>query len=138
MIRYTPNQDFHGIDSMCYILCYDQYPEVCDTAEVYIFISSDSPINWLDIHNVITPNGDGVNDGWVIDGIEEFPDNTIQLFNRWGDKVNAFERYNNTTQIWKGDNFKHEPLPDGTYYYIVTIKDGGTRTGWVLIRGSSR
>jgi hypothetical protein len=29
-------------------------------------------------------------------------------------------------------------LPDGTYYYIITIRDGGTRTGWVLIRGSSK
>ena len=138
MVRYTPNQDFSGIDSLCYIVCYNQYPELCDTTEVYIFISSDSPVNWLIIHNVITPNGDGINDGWIIDGIERFPDNTILIFNRWGDKVNSFEHYNNTSQVWKGDNYKGEPLPDGTYYYILKIRDGGTRTGWVWIRGSSR
>jgi gliding motility-associated-like protein/uncharacterized repeat protein (TIGR01451 family) len=136
-IRYNPNQGFSGIDSLCYILCYDQYPELCDTAEVYIFISTDSPVNWLIIRNIITPNNDGSNDVWYIDGIEEFPDNSIQIFNRWGDKVKAFEHYDNVNQVWKGDNFKGEPLPDGTYYYILTIRNGGTRTGWVLIRGSS-
>ena len=136
-IRYTPSNDFKGNDSICYIVCYNQYPEVCDTTEVYIFISSESPADWLIIHNVITPNGDGTNDGWFIDGIEKFPDNTVLIFNRWGDKVKSFEHYNNSSQIWKGDNFKYEPLPDGTYYYIITIRDGGTRTGWVLIRGSS-
>jgi gliding motility-associated-like protein len=136
-IRYTPARDFTGIDSLCYTVCYNQYPEVCGTTEVYIFISSESPTSWLIIHNVITPNGDGINDGWIIDGIEKFPDNTVQVFNRWGDKVNSFEHYNNTSQVWKGDNYKGDPLPDGTYYYIITIRDGGTRTGWVWIRGSS-
>jgi len=137
-IRYTPNRDFSGKDSLCYIVCYNQYPDVCDTTEVYIFISSELPVNWLVIRNVITPNGDGNNDGWYIDGIEDFPDNTVLIFNRWGDKVKSFEHYNNGSQIWKGDNDKGEPLPDGTYYYIITIRDGGSRTGWVLIRGSSK
>jgi gliding motility-associated-like protein len=136
-IHYTPTFDFTGHDSLCYIVCYNQYPDVCDTAEVYIFISSKSPAALLIIYNVITPNGDGINDEWFIDGIEKFPDNTVLIFNRWGDKVHSFEHYNNSSQIWKGDNDKGEPLPDGTYYYILTIKDGGTRTGWVWIRGSS-
>jgi gliding motility-associated-like protein len=137
-IRYTPDRDFSGIDSLCYIVCYNQYPDVCDTTEVYIFISSELPANWLVIHNVITPNGDGINDDWIIDGIEKFPDNTVLIFNRWGDKVRSYDHYNNTTQVWNGTNFQNQPLPDGTYYYIITIKDGGSRTGWVLIRGSSR
>ncbi|HZX61984.1 MAG TPA: gliding motility-associated C-terminal domain-containing protein, partial [Bacteroidales bacterium] len=137
-IHYTPTFDFTGIDSLCYIVCYNQYPDVCDTAEVCIFISSKSLAALLIIHNVITPNGDGINDGWFIDGIEKFPDNIVQIFNRWGDKVNSFEHYNNTSQVWKGDNYKGEPLPDGTYYYILTIRDGGTRTGWVWIRESSK
>jgi gliding motility-associated-like protein len=137
-IRYTPNRDFSGIDSLCYIVCYDEYPEICDTAIVYIYISREFVVDWLIIPNVITPNGDGVNDEWIIDGIERFPDNTIKIFNRWGDKVKTFESYNNTTRVWRGENEQNQPLPDGTYYYVLTIKDGGTRTGWILIRGSSR
>jgi len=137
-VYYTPDRDYSGVDSLCYVLCYDQYPEVCDTAEVYIFISTELPINWLIIHNVITPNGDGVNDEWIIDGIENFPDNTVLIFNRWGDKIKSIDHYNNTTQVWKGDNNKGEPVPDGTYYYIVTIKDGGSRTGWIWVRGGTK
>ncbi len=87
------------------------------------------------IHNVITPNGDGVNDTWIIDCIEDFPYNNVEIFNRWGDKVNAFENYDNADRVWKGTDFKGELLPDGTYFYVLKIKNGGTKTGWVLIRG---
>ena len=90
------------------------------------------------IHNVITPNGDDVNDTWIIDCIEDFPDNNVEIFNRWGDKVNAFENYDNTNRVWKGTNYKGELLPDGTYFYVLKIKNGGTRTGWVLIRAGNK
>ena len=89
------------------------------------------------IHNAITPNGDGANDTWIIDCIETFPGNKVVIFDRWGDKVNEYENYNNTSRLWKGTNLKDEKVPDGTYYYILTIKDGGTRTGWVLVRGGN-
>lgn len=90
------------------------------------------------IHNVITPNGDGVNDVWIIDCIEDFPDNNVEIFNRWGDRVNVFENYDNSTRVWKGTNEKGELLPDGTYFYILKIRNGGTRTGWVLIRANNK
>lgn len=91
----------------------------------------------LNIHNVITPNGDGANDLWFIDCIENFPINKVELFNRWGDLVNTFENYNNGSVAWKGTNVKGEMLPDGTYYYVIAIKNGGNHTGWVFIRGGS-
>ena len=87
------------------------------------------------VHNVITPNGDGLNDTWIIDCIENFPDNSVQIFNRWGDVVNSFDRYDNTTYVWKGTNKNGKLLPDGTYYYVLQIKNLKTRTGWVLLRG---
>ena len=89
------------------------------------------------VHNAITPNGDGANDTWIIDCIENFPVNKVVVFDRWGDKVNEFEDYNNTSIVWKGTNFRDEKVPDGTYYYVLTIKDGSTRTGWVLVRGGN-
>ena len=137
-IQFTPDRDFAGNDSMCYILCYNAYSSVCDTAMVYIYISPNSAANLVVIYNVITPNGDGMNDGWIIDGIEKFPDNSVKLFNRWGDEINSFEHYDNHSIVWKGENSKGEKLPDGTYFYILTIKDGGSRSGWVMIRGTSR
>jgi len=90
------------------------------------------------VHNVITPNGDGLNDKLNIDCIENYPDNSIQIFTRWGVRVRTFERYDNTTVAWDGTNSKGEPMPDGTYYYVLTIKNLGTLTGWVYIRDSSR
>jgi gliding motility-associated-like protein len=87
------------------------------------------------VHNVITPNGDGLNDTWIIDCIENFPDNNVQIFNRWGDRVNNFTHYDNTAQVWKGTNYDGKHIPDGTYYYVLQLKNLKTRTGWVLLRG---
>jgi gliding motility-associated-like protein len=88
-------------------------------------------------YNVITPNGDGYNDRWIIDGIEEYPDNSVIIFNRWGDEINAFDRYDNMNHVWGGTNEKNERVPDGTYYYILKIRDVGDFKGWILVRGNS-
>jgi gliding motility-associated-like protein len=91
--------------------------------------------NCLVFHNVITPNGDGLNDKWIIDCIENFPENKVTIYNRWGDKVNSFNNYDNVSQVWKGTTTDGKPLPDGTYYYVLTIKNGGNHCGWILLRG---
>jgi gliding motility-associated-like protein len=88
------------------------------------------------IYNVITPNGDGVNDTWIIDCIELFPKNKVEIFNRWGDLVNSFQNYNNADVVWKGTNKNGEPLPDGTYFYILNIRNGSTFKGWVYVRSA--
>jgi len=90
------------------------------------------------VHNVITPDGDGYNDTWVIDCITDYPDNTVEIFNRWGNPVNRFERYDNTSNVWKGTNFKGELMPDGTYYYVLKIKNRISRSGWVYLRGGRK
>ena len=86
------------------------------------------------VPNAFSPNGDGINDTWVIDCIENYPDNAVQIFDRWGDRIISFEGYNNTTRVWSGTNAKGALLPDGTYYYVLTIKNEKTRTGWVFLR----
>ncbi|HMC96673.1 MAG TPA: gliding motility-associated C-terminal domain-containing protein, partial [Flavobacteriales bacterium] len=64
------------------------------------------------IPNVITPNGDGENDVFTIEGIK-YVANTVRIFNRWGQIVYEASNYKNT---WKADG-----IPDGTYYYEVTV-----------------
>jgi gliding motility-associated-like protein len=135
-IIYSPTDGFIGIDSLCYFICDNNVPVLCDTASVYFFVIGRSYVHQLTIYNVITPNGDGLNDNWIIGGIEEFPNNSVIIFNRWGDKINSYDRYDNNTVVWNGTNSKGKLVPDGTYYYILTIKDMETLTGWVLIRGS--
>lgn len=65
----------------------------------------------LVVPNVFSPNGDGQNDRFEIKGIEGVG-NTVQIFNRWGQKVFTATNYRNT---WSASG-----LPDGTYYYVVT------------------
>jgi gliding motility-associated-like protein len=138
VLRYTPDRDFSGVDSLWYIICDNGIPSLCDTATVYIYISSQSAADLLRIYNVITPNEDGSNDSWIIDGIEEYPNNSIEIFNRWGDQIVRIGNYDNKTQVWKGRSRNGERVPDGTYYYILEISQGGHRTGWIFVRGGIR
>jgi len=92
----------------------------------------------LIIHNVITPNNDGVNDTWFIDCIESYPLNKVLIFDRWGDKINETENYNNTSRVWNGTNQQGRIVPDGTYYYLVSVTNGKTYSGWVLVRGGNK
>ena len=92
----------------------------------------------LVIHNAITPNGDGLNDLWIIDCIESFPMNKVTIFDRWGDIIHEFENYDNTLTVWKGTNSKNNLVPDGTYYYVIAIKNGGTYKGWIFVRGGNK
>ena len=67
----------------------------------------------------ISPNGDGANDEWIIDGIELFPDCVVEVYNRWGELLFQSVGYK---EHWKGI-FKNKPLPVGTYYYVINLKD---------------
>ena len=90
------------------------------------------------IPNAFTPNGDGKNDGFVIKNIENYPNNNLKIFNRWGNLVyqkdgyqNEFEGYANTS-----DAAGQEKLPAGTYYVILVYGDEETETynGYLLLQ----
>ncbi|MGI4884562.1 MAG: gliding motility-associated C-terminal domain-containing protein [Janthinobacterium lividum] len=72
------------------------------------------------IPNAFTPNGDGRDDTWQIEFIEQFPDNTVNVFNRWGNKVFSTSNYSRANE-WRGD-INGQPAPVGTYYYVVVTK----------------
>ncbi len=72
------------------------------------------------IPNAISPNGDGVDDTWQIDFIEQYPENTVTIFNRWGNKIFSAENYSRANE-WRGD-INGQPAPIGTYYYVVVTK----------------
>lgn len=88
-----------------------------------IIVTSDSNSTVCDsliFYDVFSPNGDGVNEFWVIDGLLRFPDNEIQIFNRWGNLVYEAKPYLND---WDGRSKKGELLPPATYYYILKLHD---------------
>jgi len=73
----------------------------------------------VDFPNGITPNGDGQNDVWVIDFIEQYPKNVVEIYNRWGELLFHADGY---LQNWDG-TYKGKNLPIGTYYYVIDLGD---------------
>ena len=73
------------------------------------------------VHNVFTPNDDGKNEFLAIDNLEQFPDNTITVYNRWGSIVFQADAYvSDEENGWNGDD-----VPDGTYFYGFSYLDQG-------------
>jgi gliding motility-associated-like protein len=69
----------------------------------------------------ISPNADGSNDVYIIGSIEKYPDNRVDIYNRWGSKVFSIDGYNNNDKAWKGQNNSGNDLPEGTYYVVITV-----------------
>ncbi len=89
----------------------------CDkTKAVVVGFDSEECLN---VHNAISPNGDGQNDTWVVTGIKGYDESKVQIFNRWGALIYESDNYNND---WNG-TYKGKDLPDGIYYFIVTVKN---------------
>lgn len=72
----------------------------------------------ITIPEIISPNGDGLNDTWRIEHLDDYPSNTVKLFNRWGNVIYKKEGYLND---WDGVR-NGEDLPVATYYYHVSVE----------------
>lgn len=79
-------------------------------------------------NNILTPNGDGKNDTWIIKDIENYPDNEVMVFDRAGRVVFQTKNYQNT---WTG-NLSGTTLSEDTYYYVLTIRKDGKA---IIIKG---
>ncbi|MCH8534585.1 MAG: gliding motility-associated C-terminal domain-containing protein [Flavobacteriaceae bacterium] len=83
----------------------------------------------LEIFNAITPNDDGINDVFKIQGIECFPDNRVQIFNRYGVKIYDDKNYDNQQVVFDGKSSGRATLssssgvPSGVYFYILEYTD---------------
>ncbi len=87
----------------------------------------------LTIYDVITPNGDGANDRWVIEGLELYTQNTVQIYDKWGDLVYEQRGYRNE---WQGQTKSGNQVPDGTYYYLVRLNEPSKTGGATEYAGS--
>ncbi|WP_316829145.1 gliding motility-associated C-terminal domain-containing protein, partial [Pedobacter miscanthi] len=78
------------------------------------------------IPNLFTPNGDGINDTFEINGLAEFAENDLTIVNRWGNEVFRAKGYKNN---WTG-----EGLNEGTYYYLLRARKNGS-SEWKVFKG---
>lgn len=72
------------------------------------------------IPNAFSPNGDAINDTWIIRYLDSYPGATVQIFDRYGKRILMSTGYNNP---WDG-TIGGKPVPAGVYYYIVDPKNG--------------
>lgn len=107
-LRVTDAQGCTGLDSMLVWVAADRYAE---------------------IYNLITPNGDGRNDFFDLSVINPNGNCPIEIMNRWGKVVYRREAYAND---WEGQNNGGDPLPDGTYYWLLRCS-GEERSGPITI-----
>jgi gliding motility-associated-like protein len=117
-ITYVSDSGYIGIDSFSYVICDNGFPQLCDTATVYVTVLPNKPNVF--IPNGFSPNGDPYNEYWEVVDITKYPKSEVEIFNRWGNKVYESAPYQNE---WNGLNLKGEPLPDGTYFYILKLND---------------
>ena len=111
-----------GLDSFSYRVCVDS---ICDTALVVILVVCPDSLR---TYSAVSPNGDGRNDAFIIDGLQNYPNHTVCIFNRWGNEVLNTKNYQNDwSGTWGGKN-----LPDGTYFYYIRNDDNGE----VLLTGN--
>lgn len=96
------------------------------------------PTHSLFIPEGFSPNGDNNNDYFVIQGLPDNSENSITIFNRWGNKVYHKGNYDNT---WDGvpnvsGTLGKNKLPPGTYFYILELKSSGQKpiTGFVVLQ----
>ncbi len=97
----------------------------------------------IEVFQLVTPNGDGDNDVFVIRGIENFPNNTVEIYSRWGVKVYEKRGYGQGNNFFRGVSEgrvtinQSSELPVGTYYYILNYVNASgvskTRTGYLYI-----
>ena len=83
----------------------------------------------LEFYSGFSPNGDGVNDVFYVQGVEFFPDNILCVFNRWGNRVYYKEGYDNTFD----GTWENTRLPDGTYFYVFDDGKDKQYSGYVQI-----
>lgn len=135
VISYQPNPYFVGTDAFVYSIC--DYYSHCDQASVLVLVN-DNPFF---IPEAFSPNGDGINDKFEVQGIARYKQVEIQIFNRWGNIVYQSTNYGEGAGkdgFWDGTaksglRIGSGPVPSGTYFYILKLDGQEKLSGSVYI-----
>ncbi len=125
------------VDTFSYRVCDMGIPELCSTATIVVSIEIDEPIPPLRAYEALTPNGDLINDIWIIEGINGYPDNIVRIFNQWNNLVFEAKGYNNETVVWRGETntFLNKGfVNDGVYFYAIELGNDKFVSGFVVVK----
>ncbi len=130
VVTVLDNDDYLNIVSLNYLDQIDTN-DGNDTAQATI-----DPI-CLTIYNEFSPNGDATNEFFTIDCIEQYPNNRLEIYNRWGNIVFSMDGYDNSFDGTSNGRVvvnEEKKLPIGTYYYVLDLGDGTPpKAGWLYI-----
>jgi len=128
VITYIPDTNYYGTDYFEYQVI-DCNGNSSNIARVTIQIGTVGPACEIKIFNAISPNYDGINDILIIQGLECHPENSVEIYNRWGVLVYETQNYATKNNYFSGISegrstvSQGEELPDGTYFYIIKYVD---------------
>lgn len=113
--------------------------EVCDfSGQCVQQVLAVEVIGDITVYNGISPNGDGLNDTWIIlyiEVLDETKNNNVSVYNRWGDLVWEAENYDNIERVFKGLNKSGNELSSGTYFYKIEFGSGRkSETGYLSVK----
>lgn len=130
LIDYT-GVSFSGTDRLTLGIC--DVLATCTQQEITIEVEGD-----ITPFNALSPNGDGKNDFFFIQYIDLLPgtrNNTVTIYNRWGDEVFAVQNYDNVTHVFRGLSKNGGALPSGTYFYKINFSDNNTSmSGFISLK----
>jgi len=110
------------------------YPADPVTITIRVTDGSDFPVH---VHKAVSPNGDGINEFLMLEGIKDFPENRVTIINKNGTVLFEISGYDNGTRVFRGVSTGQLQLPAGTYFYVVEIKENGVwraQKGYFVMR----
>lgn len=136
LFTYVPNRDFVGVDVIRYLVKDKFNPKKVEEGYIYINVLE----NGLDnLPNIITPNGDGMNDEWHLETVtDKYTNYEITIYDRTGNVV--FHCKNNYANDWNGQGLNPNyqmprgVLPSGIYTYVIKVEGEKKLMSWLEIR----
>ncbi|CAA0205274.1 Protein of unknown function precursor containing a C-terminal secretion signal. Putative adhesin [Tenacibaculum maritimum] len=130
--------DVSGLDGKVYTLTVTHPDNICGSVAHSATLNVTLGDPDITIYNELTPNGDGDNDTFYIDAINKYPNNSLEIYNRWGNLVYSKKGYDNTFEgISNGrvNISEGSKLPAGTYFYVLDLSKVGKEPlkGWLYI-----
>lgn len=118
---WQASNEFNYLPSGIYTV-YVRDGECITTQEVAIFF----------IPTLFTPNDDGINDKWIIKGLEIYPESKVEIYDRYG--KNIYTNIINGFEVWNGKDNQNNTVPSQDYWYIINVSNGDKITGHITVK----